>query len=90
MTMEQERIKQAVKDIIWMARRYADGRRTYAPSMFNDAYDVLRNELGDFERLNDPDEAPDRIKNWPYATDGDIAFKPRKYSDELTRNPGKE
>lgn len=41
------RLQQAVKDILWMARRYADGRRTYAPSMFNDAYDILREELGD-------------------------------------------
>lgn len=42
-----EKIRQAVKDIIWMARRYAWGRQTYAPEMFNDAYDILREEFGD-------------------------------------------
>jgi hypothetical protein len=28
-------IKNAVRDIHWMARRYADGRCSYAPGMFN-------------------------------------------------------
>ena len=26
-----------IQDIYWMARRYADGRQTYAVSMYNDA-----------------------------------------------------
>ena len=29
-------IKNAVRDLHWMARRYADGRCSYAPGMFND------------------------------------------------------
>lgn len=40
-------IKHAIKDIIWMARRYSTGRQTYAPGNFNDAYDILRAEFGD-------------------------------------------
>lgn len=45
--LRTEKIKEAVKDILWMARRYANGRKTYAPSLFNDAYDILRTEFGD-------------------------------------------
>ncbi len=43
----KQEVKQAVRDILWMARRYADGRKTYAPHLFNDAYDTLRDEFGD-------------------------------------------
>lgn len=37
--LEQERdeARQIVRDIYWMALRYADGRHTYAPGMCNDA-----------------------------------------------------
>lgn len=33
---ENDILRQAVYDFHWMARRYADGSRTYATSMFND------------------------------------------------------
>lgn len=31
-----------VKDFHWMARRYVDGRSTYAPSLFNDHVRALQ------------------------------------------------
>src|SRR5215217_5979503 len=34
---DRDEARQIVRDIHWMARRYADGRLTYAPGMFNDA-----------------------------------------------------
>jgi hypothetical protein len=34
---ERDEARQIVRDIYWMARRYADGRLSYAPGMFNDA-----------------------------------------------------
>lgn len=34
---ERDEARQIVRDIHWMARRYADGRMTYAVGMFNDA-----------------------------------------------------
>ena len=34
---ECEEARQIVRDIYWMALRYADGRQTYAPGMVNDA-----------------------------------------------------
>lgn len=55
----------AIREIIWMARRYADGRATYAPSMFNNAYDVLRTQLGNVLDVN-----KDTICSaFPYAVD---------------------
>jgi hypothetical protein len=34
---ERDEARQIVRDIYWMARRYADGRQSYAVGMFNDA-----------------------------------------------------
>lgn len=34
---ERDEARQIVRDIHWMARRYANGRLSYAPGMFNDA-----------------------------------------------------
>jgi len=68
-----DELKAAIKDIVWMARRYADGRRTYAPSMFNDAYDEIKKHI-EFDEENDPDnpEGENRgwsgIKGFPYAS----------------------
>lgn len=38
MTLEQENetLRRIISEIWWMARRYADGRQSYAASMFND------------------------------------------------------
>ena len=47
----------------WMARRYADGRATYAPGMFNEALDTVRK--AGLENLFD--SPPDGT---PYASDG--------------------
>lgn len=35
---ENENMRQIIKDIFWMSRRYAHGRHTYAPSIIRDAY----------------------------------------------------
>lgn len=34
---ERDEARQIVRDIHWMARRYCNGRLSYAPGMFNDA-----------------------------------------------------
>jgi hypothetical protein len=79
--MKNREITKAVKDILWMARRYVNDRQTYAPRMFNDAYDVLRCELG--EGIETPSEEKHEFLNFPYATDGggkdfnrDLKFRP--------------
>jgi len=83
MSMTKEET-QAIKDIIWMARRYANGRKTYAVSLFNDAYDTIRDSIGDsLEQPYDPDQ--DEMNYYPYAEDGMERFnesvKDRKYSN---------
>ena len=75
--LRTDKIKAAVKDILWMARRYANGRKTGAPSTFNDAYDVLRTQLGDdidpknFQHIGSSDTYHDitieHSKDHPYA-----------------------
>lgn len=47
LSMRVKNIEKAVTELVWMARRYAHGRSTYAPGLFNDAYDVLRTQFGD-------------------------------------------
>lgn len=66
-------IKEAVKDIVWMARRYADGRKTGAPELFNNAYAELKKYI-EFDEANDPDNRTDEsrpVKNFPLATRGE-------------------
>ena len=35
-------LKRIIEDTFWMARRYANGRRTYAPMMVREAYNILK------------------------------------------------
>ncbi len=65
---EELKLKQAIKELVWMARRYANGRQTYATQSFNDAYDVLRTEFGD--EIESPSEQKHEFPDFPYATDG--------------------
>ena len=37
-----EILKKIIEDTFWMARRYANGRRTYAPMMVREAYNLLK------------------------------------------------
>ncbi len=65
-------LSQAIKDIVWMARRYADGRMTYAPDMFNTSYKTIKRYVY-FDESIDPDNRDDKhrpIQNFPLATYG--------------------
>ena len=80
---KEQLIVQAIKDVLWMARRYAHMRQTYATSMFNDAYDILRDEFG--EDIESPSEEKHEFTDFPYVTDGGgVMFnrdlKTRKYA----------
>lgn len=35
-------LEKVIADTFWMARRYAHGRSTYAPSMVRNAYNILK------------------------------------------------
>lgn len=61
--MTSTQLKWVIEQLAWMARRYADGRSTYAPAMCNEALDVAKAlgvEIESDTTLPDPD----------YATDG--------------------
>ncbi len=86
----KQEVKQAIKDILWMARRYADGRKTYAPHLFNEAYDTLRDEFGDEIDPYKEDEGMNSNSLFPYAMYGDnpedsmnLAEKERKGRDKI-------
>lgn len=59
---QNEYFKEAVAEIWWMARRYANGRSTYAPHQFNTVTQSLR----DFGLLTGTDNG----ELW--ASDGDL------------------
>lgn len=88
-----ERAKTAVTAILWMARRYANERMTYSPSMFNDAYDTLRDLFGDEVDNNHAFDMEGTVyydisilhSRWhPYAVYGSEG-KPSQSNDELPR-----
>ena len=67
-------LESIILDIYWMARRYADGRQSYAVSMYNDAIDLA-------VKLGVPIR-PDPIAKSYYAQDGDPNFPGRRMPDE--------
>lgn len=60
-----EALEKIAHDLHWMARRYADGRRSYAPGLFNDHTRALL-EMG--VKLNPTGDGT------VWANDGDIPF----------------
>lgn len=60
-------------ELIYWARRYCDGRATYAPSRFNQLYDkiVQMNPTIFIKEKDQFDQTlMDKGKYWPYAQDG--------------------
>ena len=70
---KQRQILNAIKRMVWMARRYSDGKNTAAPEIFNRAYGVLRNEFGEEDIDDLANEREKQIcKNFPYAREGEL------------------
>lgn len=59
-------------DLIYWARRYCDGRATFAPKDFNEIYQSIRSDYPDLLRCYDQFDATlkDNGAYWPYAQDG--------------------
>jgi len=50
MTTEKEKkLIRALEETLWMANRYSFGRLSYAPSMFKDAFDSIKDLLNPIE-----------------------------------------
>lgn len=73
----ERQLEHIILDISWMARRYADGRQTYAVSMYNDAIQ-LAIKLGLPIR-------PDPIVKSYFAQDGDSSFPRKEMPNETAR-----
>ena len=54
-------LKKAYEDVIWMAMRYANGRKTYAPSMVRDSIKAFQTVFPDWKPRNDQTLKSDRI-----------------------------
>lgn len=59
MTPREELLAKVVKNTWWMARRYASGRRSYAPSMYNDAINIIIERFPEIELIPDSTALPE-------------------------------
>ena len=65
-----ETLKGAFEDTIWMAIRYADGRRTYAPTMVRDAIKKFKLVFPDWKPEEDITiKQPKNIEGWNMMSD---------------------
>ena len=74
---ENQQLRRVIYEIHWMARRYATGRSSYAPSMFNDALKVaidlgcdIKPDPSDSDKIY-ADYGPDMIEHKATAKGGD-------------------
>lgn len=72
----EKQLESIILDIAWMSRRYADGRQTYAVSMYNDAIELA-------VKLGLPIN-PDPIAKSYFAQDGDPRFPKKEMPSENT------
>lgn len=72
--MKDKMIKIRVRDLeemVYWARRYCDGRSTYAPTSFNSTYKSIKSSYADLEKNKQVDQTLSHdSKFWPYAQDG--------------------
>lgn len=82
--INKQEVQELISQIIWMARRYADGRRTYAPDSFNRAYDGLRDIFGaEIDTAFEDTTLTEGGKYFPYAFDHSVdVISRRKYRVE--------
>ena len=48
-TKKEKKLIRALEETLWMANRYSFGRLSYAPSMFKDAFDSIKDLLNPIE-----------------------------------------
>ncbi len=71
--MNQAKISDTdLMDLVHWARRYCDGRSTYAPTSFNRIYKALRSQNPEMVRCYDrfDDTLTEKGAYWPFAQDG--------------------
>jgi hypothetical protein len=77
---DEQRLKAAIEDILWMAARYAHGRHTYAPSMVRDSVKVFKDLFPDLNIKQD------HVINPPIESEiGGLSFR-SDYLDDIFNN----
>jgi hypothetical protein len=72
--------KHAVRELIYWARRYCDGRHTYAPSAFNDILLLIMNRYPDIEEGVHVDKTLTKDgAYWPWAQDEMCDARPKEW-----------
>ena len=78
---KEDKLRGAIEDILWMAIRYADGRRTYAPSTVRRAVKVFKEVYPDFKVKHDITIHPPEEEEL-----GGISFKEDYLYDLVNQN----
>lgn len=68
LTKENKNLKYIIQEIFWMARRYAHGRHTYAPSIVRECYKTIKEKYPDIKIKKDDTL---HLKNRPYSLEQD-------------------
>jgi hypothetical protein len=77
---DEKKLQSAIEEILWMAARYAHGRRTYAPSMVRDSVAVFKDVFPDFKIKQD------RVIKSPADDEvGGLSFR-SDYLDDIFNN----
>lgn len=76
-SIREQNLEKVIIDTFWMARRYAHGRHTYAPSMIRNAYEIIK-ASGIKIRKDDMIKPPGKIKGMV----GGMAFR-SDYLDDI-------
>ena len=67
---DKEKLYKAYSDIVWMAIRYAHGRKTYAPGMVRDSIRQFKEVFPDFKLKEDITiKEPENITDWSIKED---------------------
>lgn len=68
---ENETLRRIIKETFWMARRYAHGRCTYAPSMVRECYVLLKTKFPDLLPKKDTTILPTDYEQDPFSLKSD-------------------
>ena len=67
--IQNQSLKNMLKQIFWMARRYAHGRHTYAPGMVREAYEYLKLIGVDIPKDKTIEPPKEEIKGMTFRSD---------------------
>lgn len=79
MSTNEKQLKKMIEDVLWMARRYAHNRSTYAPSMVREVFERMRRLYPDWTYK--ADDTLEENNNRIMPCEGDDLRDTNKYSE---------